>query len=465
MKLEKIKLSGFKSFVDQTVVHINGNLTAIVGPNGCGKSNIIDAVRWVMGESSAKHLRGGSMADVIFNGSSTRKPVSAASVELIFDNCAGKLGGEYAQYATISIKRQVARDGQSLFMLNGSRCRRKDITDIFLGTGLGSRSYAIIEQGTISRMVEAKPEELRVHIEEAAGVSKYKERRLETESRMRNTQENLDRLNDLREEVEKQLKHLQKQDEKAEKYTELKKQERQHKLELLAMRWNSYHQAASGLETKLHDTAGEHNRLFAELKEIDSRLEAKRTEHKNQQYELHRSQGEYYAAVAEVSSLEQTIRHSETSHEETALEIQRLRRQAEQSSMELESDLQQLEDIKQSLLEKEEELLLAEDHQQEASQVQREFQHQRQSWQAEWDSYRTEHAKYKEQAEVQRVKTEQLDNQNRQLQTRMERLQGEKNELSSSQLQSEIEAIDAQIATIEALRADFKNKLDFLHQS
>ena len=136
MKLEKIKLSGFKSFVDQTVVHINGNLTAIVGPNGCGKSNIIDAVRWVMGESSAKHLRGGSMADVIFNGSSTRKPVSMASVELIFDNSGGKLGGEYAQYSMISIKRQVSRDGQSLFMLNGSRCRRKDITDIFLGTGL-----------------------------------------------------------------------------------------------------------------------------------------------------------------------------------------------------------------------------------------------------------------------------------------------------------------------------------------
>ncbi|MDD1627891.1 MAG: AAA family ATPase, partial [Methylococcaceae bacterium] len=234
MKLEKIKLSGFKSFVDPTVIPINGNLTAIVGPNGCGKSNIIDAVRWVMGESSAKHLRGGNMSDVIFNGSSGRKPVSTASVELVFDNSEGKMGGEYAQYNSIAIKRQVSRDGQSLFLLNGSRCRRKDITDLFLGTGLGSRSYAIIEQGTISRMVEAKPEELRVHIEEAAGISKYKERRSETETRMKHTRENLERLDDLREEVDKQLKHLQKQAEKAEKYTELKKQERQFKLELLA---------------------------------------------------------------------------------------------------------------------------------------------------------------------------------------------------------------------------------------
>ena len=184
--------------------------------------------------------------------------------------------------------------------LNGSRCRRKDITDLFLGTGLGSRSYAIIEQGTISRMVEAKPDELRVHIEEAAGISKYKERRSETETRMKNTRENLERLDDLREEVDKQLKHLQKQAEKAEKYTELKKQERQFKLELLAMRWNTYHQAAKQLETKLQDVATEHNRLFVKLRDIDSAIEAKRAEHKTQQQQLNTAQGDYYTVVAEV---------------------------------------------------------------------------------------------------------------------------------------------------------------------
>ena len=182
MRLKKIKLSGFKSFVDPTTIPMPSNLIGIVGPNGCGKSNVIDAVRWVMGESSAKHLRGDSMADVIFNGAAGRKPVGHAFVELVFDNSLGSLGGEYASYAEISIKRQVSRDGQSTYFLNGARCRRKDITDIFLGTGLGPRSYAIIEQGTISRLIEAKPEELRIFLEEAAGISKYKERRRETET-------------------------------------------------------------------------------------------------------------------------------------------------------------------------------------------------------------------------------------------------------------------------------------------
>src|SRR5210317_978851 len=194
MRLTKLKLSGFKSFVDPTTIPLPSNLIGIVGPNGCGKSNTIDAVRWVMGESSAKHLRGDSMADVIFNGSSTRKPVGTASIELVFDNSDGVVGGQYAQYSEIAIKRSVSRDGTSQYYLNGTRCRRKDITHIFLGTGLGSRSYAIIEQGMISRMIEAKPEEMRVFLEEAAGISKYKERRRETSNRIKHTKENLDRL-------------------------------------------------------------------------------------------------------------------------------------------------------------------------------------------------------------------------------------------------------------------------------
>ncbi|HIQ07037.1 MAG TPA: chromosome segregation protein SMC, partial [Thiotrichaceae bacterium] len=187
MRLSKIKLSGFKSFVDPTTIEFTSNLTGIVGPNGCGKSNTIDAVRWVMGESSAKHLRGSSMEDVIFNGTSSRKPVGQAYVELVFDNKDASLGGEYSQYSEIAIKRLVTRDGQSKYFLNNSRCRRKDITDIFLGTGLGPRSYAIIEQGMISRLIEAKPEELRVYLEEAAGISKYRSRRRETETRIRHT--------------------------------------------------------------------------------------------------------------------------------------------------------------------------------------------------------------------------------------------------------------------------------------
>jgi chromosome segregation protein len=462
MRLEKIKLSGFKSFVDQTVIPITGNLTAIVGPNGCGKSNIIDAIRWVMGESSAKHLRGGNMTDVIFNGCATRKPVGLASVELIFDNSEGKAGGEYAQYGTIAIKRQVSRDGQSLFMLNGARCRRKDITDIFLGTGLGSRSYAIIEQGTISRMVEAKPEELRVHIEEAAGISKYKERRSETETRMRHTRENLERLDDLREEVDKQLKHLQKQAEKAEKYTELKKQERQYKLELLAMRWNSYQSTVIQLEQSLQQRADEHNRLFGEVKVVGGAIETKRAEHKAHQHQTSHAQAEYYTAVAEVSNLEQAIKHNESNYQAAQQEIGRLRQQADHATIELEADLQQLAAIQHDLAIAENNTVLANEKLEEILLIQQEYQQQRQVWQEQWESFHSESARYKEQVEVQRVRINQLEHLGRQLQGRQDKLQAEQQNLASSQLQMELEVLDAGIEAMETRRSEFHDQLEQL---
>ncbi|MGL4473582.1 MAG: chromosome segregation SMC family protein, partial [Shewanella sp.] len=237
MRLNTIKLAGFKSFVDATKIPFLKPLTAIVGPNGCGKSNVIDAVRWVLGESSAKHLRGESMTDVIFNGSSGRRPVSVASVELVFDNPDGRLGGQYANYQSIAVKRQVDRQGESSYFLNGQKCRRKDITELFLGTGLGARSYAIIEQGTISRLIESKPQELRVFIEEAAGISRYKERRRDTETRIRHTRENLDRLADIRHELGSQLEKLAAQSEAALSYRELKRQERQGLAELLLIQY------------------------------------------------------------------------------------------------------------------------------------------------------------------------------------------------------------------------------------
>lgn len=464
MKLEKIKLAGFKSFVDPTTIPINGNLTAIVGPNGCGKSNIIDAVRWVMGESSAKHLRGGNMADVIFNGSSGRKPVGMASVELVFDNSEGKAGGEYSQYASISIKRQVSRDGQSLFMLNGSKCRRKDITDLFLGTGLGSRSYAIIEQGTISRMVESKPDELRVHIEEAAGISKYKERRSETETRMRHTRENLERLDDLRDEVEKQLKNLAKQAEKAEKYTELKKQERQTKQELLAMRWQNFQQSAQQLEAKLQSIAEEHNRLFVLLRDTEKAMELKRGEQKTQQQHLDATQAEYYQVVGEVSRLEQAIKHSEKSHEETLIEIQRLKHQAEHAQDECELDRQQLEEIRQTLMEAEETLTVAKAREEDLLGIQQDAQLQKQQWQQRWEAFLAENAGYREQAEVQRTKLVQLENQNRQLQVRLDKLQAERDGLADAQLQFELEALESSIEMIEVERSQLQQQLEAMLQ-
>src|SRR5438105_2546072 len=250
MRLTKIKLAGFKSFVDPTQITFPSNLTGVVGPNGCGKSNVIDAVRWVMGELSAKHLRGDNMADVVFNGSAARKPVGSASVELLFDNADGKIGGAYANYSEISLKRQVARDGTSAYFINGVRCRRKDITNLFLGTGLGSRSYAIIEQDMISRVIDAKSEDMRAFVEEAAGVSRYKERRKETEARVAETRENLERLQDVRDEVEKQIRHLQRQAASARRYQALKEQERRLTAELLALRLRDLDSGA-----EVHDAA------------------------------------------------------------------------------------------------------------------------------------------------------------------------------------------------------------------
>ena len=452
MKLEKIKLSGFKSFVDQTTIPIHGNLTAIVGPNGCGKSNIIDAVRWVMGESSAKHLRGGNMADVIFNGSSTRKPVSMATVELLFDNSEGKVGGEYSQYAKLAIKRQVSRDGLSLYSLNGVRCRRKDITDLFLGTGLGARSYAIIEQGTISRMVEAKPEDLRVHIEEAAGISKYKERRHETEQRMGNTRENLDRLQDLREEVESQLKNLHKQAQKAEKYIELKKQQRQIKLELMAMRWQEHQWMSEKLQTQLETVANEYNRLFALHKNSEENLEIQRVAQKTQHQQLENVQAEYYQLANEVSRLEQAIAHKQQNQQQAELEIARLQQQAELAANEYSQELAILEELKQTQEELAETLSVAEERQEQVIENQQHGQQQRSAWQKQWEQYLSLTSKHTQQIEVQQTKINQLEVHNRQLSVRLEKLQQQREELSAAQAQLDLEMLAESLAEIEERR-------------
>src|SRR5687767_9613076 len=273
MRLTTIKLSGFKSFVDPTTLHLPTNLTGIVGPNGCGKSNIIDAIRWVMGESAASRLRGDNLTDVIFSGSGGRKPVGTATVELVFDNSDGLITGEYARFNEISVKRTVSRDGQSSYFLNNSRCRRRDIVDVFLGTGLGARSYSIIEQGMISQIVEARPEELRTHLEEAAGISKYKERRKETESRMKATRENLERLNDVRQEVEKNLDHLNRQAKAAERYQRLKAEAARVEAELRALNLRAQQQALAGSHDKIKETELEIEKLTADQRHVEAKLE------------------------------------------------------------------------------------------------------------------------------------------------------------------------------------------------
>ncbi len=310
MRLTKIKLAGFKSFVDPTSVGFPTNLVGVVGPNGCGKSNIIDAVRWVMGEISAKHLRGDSMADVIFNGSGTRKPVGTASVELVFDNSDGKLGGEYASYSEVSLKRVVSRDGQSSYFLNGVRCRRKDITQLFLGTGLGSRSYAIIEQNMISRVIEAKADDMRAFLEEAAGISRYKERRKETESRIAQTRENLARLSDLRDEVEKQLRHLQRQAATARRYQSLKQEERQTHAELLALKLREVESESSARQAILSERDLALQAALADQRSIEAAIERARQEHDAQATVLSEVQGRYYQVGADISRTEQAIDHA-----------------------------------------------------------------------------------------------------------------------------------------------------------
>ena len=330
MRLTSIRLAGFKSFVDPVTVPFDGNMTAIVGPNGCGKSNIIDAVRWVMGESSAKTLRGESMTDVIFNGSTGRKPVGMASIELIFDNRDGGMGGVYAQYAEISVKRQVTRDAQSSYFFNGQKCRRRDIADLFLGTGLGPRSYAIIGQGMISRLIEARPEELRSTLEEAAGISKYKERRRETENRMRRTQDNLDRLDDIREELDKQLERLRRQAEAAKRYQTLKQEEHRVKGELSLLRGRALRASHSEQESRVRELETAVEREVLGMRQCESRLEEARAEHDGLAQELDTLQARFYETTTAIARLEQELEHTRARDQQLARDLEAARRELEE---------------------------------------------------------------------------------------------------------------------------------------
>ncbi len=350
MRISRIKLAGFKSFVDPTTLHLSQNLTGIVGPNGCGKSNVIDAVLWVMGEISAKHLRGDSMADVIFNGSSTRKPVGQATVEVVFDNASHSFGGPYASYSEVAVKRQLSRDGTSLYLLNGSRCRRRDIRDLFLGTGVGTRSYAVIEQGMISRVVEAKPEELRGFLEEAAGISRYRERRRETESRLQQARDNLARLCDVRAEIDAQLTRVQQQARAAERYRRLKEEERRVKAELLALAWR-------GLErqSQAHGKVTEGQLLAleaatTELRECELQIEQLRGQHEAATARFNAAQADYYAVGAEVARLEQAIEHTRERQRAIAEETARIAEELAGAERETEADQTEINRLRELLV-------------------------------------------------------------------------------------------------------------------
>jgi chromosome segregation protein len=311
MRLSRIKLSGFKTFVDSTSLNFPSNLTGIVGPNGCGKSNIIDAIRWVMGESSARNLRGETMDDVIFSGSSSRSEVSHASIELLFDNSDNKLDSKFAKFSEIMIRREANRDGTSTYFLNNARCRRKDIREVFLGTGLGPRSYAIIEQGMISKIIDSKPEELRTYLEEAAGISKYKEKRRETELRLKHTSENLSRLNDIMREINSSLTKLQKQARDAELYKELKSKEESLKIKITAKKIISFDEKLEDTKKENHTYLVQKEKYKSESTGYVSKVDELRLSRDTEQDRYAKIQSESFHIAAEIARAEKDIEYTQ----------------------------------------------------------------------------------------------------------------------------------------------------------
>jgi chromosome segregation protein len=444
MRLNKIKLAGFKSFVDPTAVNFPGNLTGVVGPNGCGKSNIIDAVRWVMGEISAKHLRGESMADVVFNGSSSRKPVGTASVELVFDNTDGKLAGQFANFNEVSLKRVVSRDGTSAYFLNGARCRRKDITQLFLGTGLGSRSYAIIEQGMISRVIEARPEELRGFIEEAAGISKYKERRRETENRIAHTKENLERLNDVREEVDKQLRHLQRQAATARRYQTLKQDERKFTAELLALKLKVIANDSESKEGILRERDTAMQALIAELRAIESAIETSREDFTEKSEALNAVQGRYYQIGSEISRAEQSIQHSRELRQRQRQELEQAEQGVADTSMHLTRDQTQIDQLRAELEQLEPGLEMARERERASAEAQAMAEESMQDWQERWEDFNRNSRVASEKTQVERARIEQLEHQLSRLGAQRERLMSELGQLDMGDVEQRIAMLQAQ---------------------
>lgn len=458
MQLKKIKLAGFKSFVDPTVIEFNTSLIAIVGPNGCGKSNVIDAVRWVMGESSAKHLRGDAMTDVIFNGSSNRKPVGQASVELVFDNQLGRLVGEYAAYSEIAIKRVVTREGVSQYYLNGSRCRRKDVVDIFLGTGLGPRSYSIISQGTVSRLIEARPEELRAFIEEAAGVSKYKERRRETENRIRHTKENLERVEDICNELDKQLDKLQRQAKNAEKYKLLKDSENQLKVQLAAVKLNSFESQSNTLHEALRDFELRSEAEQAQKREIEADIEKIRLTIHDLDIELEQAQEQYFKQGSIIAKLEQTLNFDKQKKNTLEQNFEEAKAQWMHSSSKIEELEQKIETLSEKVVTLEPELeqllqqkLGLEENLNEAKAGQ-------EKWRHTWDEFIDQSSEHSERAHQSQAAIQTLEASLDTNKQRVEKLQSEKQSIDIQTPEQNLSEVALAIDMLTEKKAELSEK-------
>jgi chromosome segregation protein len=460
MRLSKIKLSGFKSFVDATTILFPSNLMGIVGPNGCGKSNIIDAIRWVLGESSAKTLRGDSMADVIFNGSSGRKPVSQASIELVFDNSDGTLTGAYAQYTEISVRRILARDGTSQYFLNGGRCRRKDITHILLGTGVGSNGYSIIEQGMISRVVEAKPDELRGFLEEAAGISKYKERRRETEHRIRHTRENLERLGDLRDEIEKQLAHLKRQASAATRYKELKSEQRKVHAELLALRLKSLRTELAEQEAALGEKQQMFETALAAQRTLETDTEQLRGELGERHETLNGVQGEYYRVGAEIARLEQSIQHRKDLIKRQREDLETTEQQLEEIRTHIANDQLELEQLDHALEALSPELDQAVSDRQASEELLAEAESAMERWRERWEQLARDLSSSEGAARVEEARLEQLAAQRDRVLREIDKQNAERGGLDMEAPSARLEQLIADEESLKGSCADAARALD-----
>ena len=404
MRLTKIKLAGFKTFVDSTTLSFPSNLTGIIGPNGCGKSNIIDAIRWVMGESSARNLRGDSMDDVIFSGSSSRSQVSKAFIELYFDNENNTLDAKFAKYSEIVIKREVSRDGVSNYYLNNTRCRRKDIKEVFLGTGLGPRSYAIIEQGMISRLVEAKPEELRGYLEEAAGISKYKEKRRETELRLKHTKDNLNRLNDVMKEITSQLGKLERQAKAAKDYKELRENEKNLKLSLLSLKWNNYNSEIEILDADISKNNIEHEKQKSLITGKDKLIEETRIKRGNEQDSFNAIQADFYHIGSEIARCEKDIEHSEQTESSRLKSIDEVIQSIENLKNKYSEEKDRDKKIDESIINKQKQLSAITDKLEKLNNEKVNANNALQNWQLQYNNFISEQLETKNKQEIEKTK-------------------------------------------------------------
>lgn len=457
MFLKSIKLAGFKSFADATTIPVKLHINAIVGPNGCGKSNIIDAVRWVIGETSAKKLRGQSMSDVIFNGTTLRKPVGKAAIELLFDNTDNRVTGEFGKFSEISIRREVQREGQSSYFINGTVCRRRDVADLFRGTGLGSRGYAIIEQGVISQIIEAKPEDMRNHLEEVAGIALYKSRRRETENRMKRTQENLDRLLDLCNEVEKQLNHLQRQANAAERYKVLKTEERLLTAQTKALHWQHLQDKIEITNISLGEQDTRREEVISNQRQAETEIERYKVKQGEVTFKQNEVQKQFYSLAADIARLEQRINHSQEQSQrwqqeldECSVSWEELNGSCSEHYKQIDELNSEIEDLKPQSSSVDDKVLTADHALQSAEQLKREAER-------EWEQHQQASSRHTQNIEVARTNLQHYQEQ-------LNRLRGRIAKLNENEHQKVIDVLQDEVRQLELSVNQLTNELEHLEQ-